>query len=1111
MRRRISGGAIPTSRVVTVLFTDLVGSTALATRLEPDAADRLRQEHFVLLREAVAAHGGEEVKNLGDGLMVAFPLASAALACAEAMQQAIARANDRAAEPVAVRIGIAHGEVTDEDGDYFGDVVIEAARLCGACEGGRILATQVVQLAAGRRARQELVPLGALDLKGLPDPVPTVEVRWARPEPEGGGSPIALPRRCTAAPSTAFVGRVAERERLDLVRKGCEVDAEVRVVLLSGEAGIGKTTLALEFARAAHDAGCIVLYGRAEEELTVPYGPWAEALAHLVSQAPPALVEALRPHAGSLGRLAPSLTARLGSAPEGATDAETARFVLYRAVAEALAATAELAPVVLLLDDLHWADAPTLQLLRSLVSSPTPMRALVVGTFRDGEVTTGSPMADLLGALHREPNAERLALRGLDDVELLALLEAAAGQEMDADGIALRDALAAETDGNPFFVGELLRHLTESGAIYQEGGRWVAGSDLRDSGLPVSVLEVVGRRVARLGDEGTRVLSTASVIGRDFDLRLLAAVTELDEDRLLDALDAAVAASLIDYVDGDRYSFVHALIEHTLYESLAPARRARLHRRVAEALEEAGAADPSPQAAALAHHWARATVPGDVDKALHYAMAAGDAALQHLAPDEGVRWYSNALSLLDQQAVASDAQRCRILVGLGEALRQVGNPAYRETLLEAAELARRTGDDVLLIAAALANSRGFVSDAGRTDSERLAVLRAAHRAVEGSGSAAEARLLALLAREVIYEGDLAGRTEIADRALAVARELDDPATLAAVIADVAQAIQVPVTLRRRLDLSREAWDLVARGGDPHLRFWTATYRANYLLEAGQVDAGDELIEVARSIASEVGQPLLRWVVAFGDSCRAMLAGDLEAAEQHCTAAAEIATATGQPDALTFLGAQLSTIRIMQGRAGEVVDLVQAVRDQNPGVPSFDSALALALVELDRLDEARAVLARLEAAGFAFPEDLAYLGGTGQAAAVVGELGWKEAAEVLYERLLPHREQLFYIGLTSGPEMSLWIGLLATVLGRFDEAASHLARSADTHERIGAAWALVLTRIYTGRLLLARDQPGDRELAVAGLREARAEADRRGYAGLVRRAEKALSSAGVDAP
>ncbi len=202
--------------------------------------------------------------------------------------------------------------------------------------------------------------------------------------------------------------------------------------------------------------------------------------------------------------------------------------------------------MVLLLDDLHWSDRQSVQLLRHVVSADALLRLLVIGTFRESDVGTDHPLAEALAALHRESGIERIALRGLGDDELLTLLETTAGHEMTEDGVALRDALMAETEGNPFFIGEMLRHLAETGAIYQDTeGRWVASPDLRTSGLPVSIREVVGRRVARLGEQPQRVLSLAAVIGRDFDTGVLARVADLDEDAVIDLCDQAVAAAVL--------------------------------------------------------------------------------------------------------------------------------------------------------------------------------------------------------------------------------------------------------------------------------------------------------------------------------------------------------------------------------------------------------------------------------------------------------------------------------------------------------------------------------------------------------------------------------------
>ena len=273
---------------------------------------------------------------------------------------------------------------------------------------------------------------------------------------------------------------------------------------------------------------------------------------------------------------------------------------------------------------------------------------------------------------------------------------------MTESGLALRDTLMAETEGNPFFVGEMLRHLAETGAIFQDDqGRWTVSADLRTSGLPVSIREVVGRRVARLGEGTQRVLSMASVIGRDFDTDVLAQVADLDEDLVIDLCDQAVtAAVLTEAPTPGRYTFAHALVERALYDSLSSGRRVRAHRRVADALEGLYGEDPGERIGELAYHWAQAIQPQEVEKAMTYAQRAGDRALAQLAPDESVRWYRGALDLLDQMSTDDPPRRAALLFGLGDAQRQTGDPEYRETLLDSARLANEIGDTDLMVRAA---------------------------------------------------------------------------------------------------------------------------------------------------------------------------------------------------------------------------------------------------------------------------------------------------------------------------------------------------------------------------------------------------------------------------
>src|SRR6476661_9353810 len=733
------------AETITVVFTDLVGSTELLSRVGEARADELRREHFGLLRTAMADNGGREVKNLGDGLMVVFDGVTSALDSAVAMQQAIT-ARPQGAESLSIKIGIAVGEAELEDDDYFGLPVVEAARLCAKAQGGEILTTEFVRMLAKSRSDVELESVGALELKGLDEPVETYRVRWA-PAEVRDERPV-LPARLASSVSANFVGRAAEVEQLSAAWKAIAAEGERRVMLLSGEPGIGKTTLSARFACAVYEQGGAVVYGRCDEDLGIPYQPWIEALTQVVREVPLGVLAAhVADRGGQLARVVPELARRLPVELSTGGDADTERFVLFGCVVDLLARVSAEFPVLVMLDDLHWADRGSVQLLRHVVASDDAMRVGVLGTFRDSDITTDHPLTDFLAALHRENRGVRIGLRGFDDNDLLHLMETIAGHEMDDQGVALRDALLAETAGNPFFVAEILRHLAETGAIYpQDDGRWTADADLRAVGLPVSVREVVGRRLAGLGADTERVLGLGSVIGRDFDIALLAAVAQTDEDAIIDLCDAAVEAAVLQTTeDPDRYTFAHALIEHTLYDGLSPARRSRAHKAVAEQLETLAGPDGGSRVGELAYHWAQAVQPADTAKAIHYAQAAGDRALDQLAPDDAIRWYAQALELLDRAPEPDRRQRVEILIGLGEAERMSGVAAHREHLLEAAEQADTIDAVDLLVRAVLANSRGWQSTIGQSDHERIAMIA---RALDKVGDDADrARLLTLLAIE----------------------------------------------------------------------------------------------------------------------------------------------------------------------------------------------------------------------------------------------------------------------------------------------------------------------------------------------------------------------------
>ncbi|MGH9276366.1 MAG: ATP-binding protein [Acidimicrobiales bacterium] len=1095
-----------TTVTTSVVFTDLVGSTELSARLGPVAAQEVRSAHFGLLRDAVAATGGSEVKNLGDGLMVVYPSLGGALDGAVAMQQNIEEHNRKATEPLGVRIGVSNGDATEEDGDFFGEPIVEAARLCAMANGGQIVTTEVVQLQA-RRTGHRFVPLGAVELKGLPEPVEAYEVAW---EPVQVVAQVPLPSRLASLPATDVVGRVLERERLAGALKAAFAGEGHHVVLLSGEPGIGKTTLVGDVGRRAHGAGATVLYGRCDDDLGVPYQPFVEALGDFVSDARAETLASFdERHLSELSRLVPQVRNRVPSlAPPPSTDADAERYLLFGAVTAVLTDIAATAPVVLLLDDLHWADKPTVLLLRHLVTTLDQAEVLIVGTYRDSDLTAMHPLTEGLAALRREPTVERVAVGGLDDNGVVALVESMAGHEIDEEAIDFAHAVRRETAGNPFFVAEVLRHLAEVGAIRQEDGRWTAAVELSSIGLPESLREVLGQRVRRLGDEVAHILTMASVIGRDFDLSLLAHVAERDENAVLDALEAAAEAAVVIEVDGqsERFTFVHAMFQHTLYRELSASRRARTHRRIGELLEAECGNDPGDRIGELARHWAAATRPSDATKAAGYAQQAGVRALGALAPDEAIRWFRQALDLFDADPHHDAHDHLDVLIGLGDAQRQAGDPAYRETLLRAAAEATRLDDGARLVAAALANQRGVVSTIGTVDPERITVLERALATIDDSDSRPRALLLATLAAELPFSGDPARVRALAADAEAVARRLGDDATLLRVLNLIFLPLWVPELLDRTMAVSQEALTLADRVDDPVARFMAAMNRVYATAANADRDGIDAALALATELAAEIGQPYLNWQVKQRKCPQVLLTGDAEEAERLAGEAFEIASDTGQPDALTLFGAHLAGIRWQQGRIDEMLPLIAEAVADNPGLPGFQAAYALMLCECERNDEARPFFEAARGADFHNAAyDWTWLTTTAIWADTAAWLGDASAAQVLYERLAPFEAQGVTSGATFTGTAGMYLARLAAVLGRHGDALRHFEQADAQLRALRAPFPQARNQIEWARLLGTTGSVADLRHARELLAEATTTAATCGYAGIERRARELAQS------
>ena len=1100
------------TETITVLFTDLVGSTEISYAISPEASDQLLQAHFSLLRRAIAGSGGAEVKGLGDGVMAVFRSTSAALSCAVAMQQAVHRDNVGASHQLGLRIGLSGGEATFESNDYYGDPVIEAARLCAHADAGQILATEAVRVMGGRRNPFLFERVGALELKGLPEPVEVLDVRWEPLDETAAEGGVPLPARLRHVPLTGVVARETEAALLTDAYKRAAAGEGRAVVLVSGDAGVGKTTLVAEAARRAAKEGACVLLGRCHEDVSASYSPFAEALNHYVAHAPEHVLRAhVDVHGGDITSMVPALGRRLGAVPAPTrTDPDTERYLLYGAVAGLLTAASVLQPTILVLDDMQWSDSQSLRLLHHVVTTVESERLFVLGTFRDTELSPSNPLLDFLGALQREPGVSRIELKGFDDTGVLAFMEAAAGQPLEEAATDLAHALCLETEGNPFFLGEVLRSLMESGAIYQDDrGRWTAAGEMSEMTLPNSVREVITARVGRLGAHAGRVLSMASVIGRDFEFDLLDTVTDLSQEELLDILDAASGAALVREVPEvpGRYSFSHALTQHTLYQGLPRVRRTRAHQQVAEAIESAVGHTPGARVGELAHHWLSASQPANATKAIGYARQAGEAALAALAPDDAVRYFSQALHLAATVPEDDPLVGCDVRLALGEAQRQAGLPGFRETFLDAAHRAQELGATDRLVAAALGNSRGFFSSIGVIDADKVAVLESALHALGNDDTRERALLLATLCSELALGTTLERRQELADAARAMARRLGDPDTIIRTVNLVCDPLQVPSTLNERMVDAREALELSELLGDPDLLFWTGAYSRLAAVQAGDFEMARRCLDTMRAVIRGLPQPTMRWVTLFNDAADALLSGDPDRAEQLATAALEIGTESGQPDAFGFYGAELIGVRRQQGRYGELVPLIEQIAAENPALPVFRATLAEGHMEAGNFDTARQMLDAAAADLTSLPYDVLWIFAVASYADVATELRAEAPARLLLDLLAPFDEQVLFIGATAGTSVAYYCGGLESVLGLYDQAETHFAKAAELNARGQMEFVAAVTHLRWGCMHSARGDPGDLERARDLLTQAHVAAMGRGYASIERRATVALSELG----
>jgi DNA-binding SARP family transcriptional activator len=871
-------------------------------------------------------------------------------------------------------------------------------------------------------------------------------------------------------PRGVFVGRKQELAEL-IARFEDAAAGRGRLVLLVGEPGIGKSRLAEELAGHARSRDAGVLVGRCWEAGGAPaYWPWVQALRSYARESDPAALRAqLGAGARDLAQIVPELHHQIPGLPEPhPVESEGARFRLFDAVLEFLRNAAESRSLVLLLDDLHAADAPSLLLLRFLARELGSTRLLLIGAYRDVAPLPGEPLMQTLAEVVREPVTRRISLGGLSETEVGEYVELAAPEIATEE---LPAALYEETEGNPLFVGEMVRLLSA------EGVRSEPAAEVRLD-IPQSVRDVIVRRLAHLSEECNRVLVLASVLGREFGIEAIARMAGASEDELLETIDEAMAARVIADTPGvaGRLRFAHVLIRDTLYEGLTAARRVRLHRLALEALEAVYGEEPGPYLAELAN---QAIAGSDFDKGLLYARRAGDRGLSHLAYEESARLYEAALDALEHTRAPNKRTRCELLLSLGEGEARAGEtPVAKAAFLEAAGIARRLGlARELALAAAGYGGRIVWARAG--DDDRLVpLLEEALAAVPEEEVELRARLLARLAGALRDEHSRDRRVRLSADAVELARLSGNPAALAYALDGRAAVIVGPDTVAECLAIGSELCEVAESHGDTERVMAGHSHRFIALLQFGDVPGAEADLAAANRLAHELGQPAQLWQYGASRALLALAAGELDEAEDLVPRALALGERAQPTAAIPVHALQRYTLCDFRGRLEELEPTVHPLVAGYPARVVFRCLLAHLHAKLGRTDEARQALDELSAENFAaLPFDQEWLYGMSLLAETAALLDDADSAAVLYGLLAPWAElNVVDVGEGMRGSVSRYLGLLASAMSRWDAAGAHFEVGIAMNERMGARPWVAHTKSDYAATLLARHVPGDRERA-----------------------------------
>jgi len=758
------------------MFTDLVGYAALAQENEAVALEVLEKQKAVL-RPIFERHGGQEIKTIGDAFLIEFANTLDAVRCAIDIQETLQEEKQLsyAGKEIQLRIGIHLGDVVHREGDVFGDAVNIASRVQPLAEPGGVCISRQVYDQVWNKIDYQILDLGLQELKNVQFPLEVYSISLEKAPSSAEAAhlptvPFQRPRWITG-----LVGRTAELTKLKAAFESSLANRS-SVVALQGEAGIGKTRLMQELGVHAQSKGAVVLTGTASEA-GLPYVPWVEAARQYVSQAPGELLRRmLGRNASEFVKLVPDIVAKVGTVPPSKPLGEQQDKVrLYEAVTQFFISICTESPLLLLFDDMQWAEQSSLDLLEYFVRSTSNHRVLTACAYRPEDVQQNSPLHPSLMKFNRQRLLETIQVRNLGKEETVELIKQMFGEQTITPEFA--DLIYERAGGNPFFVEEVLRSLVEDGTVFRTEKGWDR-KPIQELTVPNTVRTILKSRLSKLDPETMSVLVLASAVGLEFDFEVLREVTQIEEDKLLERLETALASGLVrEPSQRGVFRFVDNRVRELMLDDLSKIRRGKYHQRIAEAMEKVYAKSLDRHAELIASHSHEA---GDSERATRYSIIAGDRNKAIHAYEQAVNDYRRALGLISFEG-GRDEEKAATIEKLAECYRIAGqlqdSIRYYQKALEIFE---KRHDSKACARACLGLSRTSIGTKGVTGTrDAILVLRRGLKYLEAEPESYEAgSIYAQLAFNHGVIDEWGEAKAWADKALAVGEKTQNYAAIA---------------------------------------------------------------------------------------------------------------------------------------------------------------------------------------------------------------------------------------------------------------------------------------------------------------------------------------------